>query len=572
MNDTITHAAISEDLVLTRLLGWVRSGIALKILSWALMGLLLWITVLYSLAVPGDPDLGWHHRYGEYFLTTGKIVDVDIFNHANWGHPGSSNAWLMEVIHVILYNATGFWGLIILSSATILAAYLLPLILVPGTTLGKLIAVPLAMFISWPVLMFGQRPQNFTILGVSLVLTLLLLYRNRGAVWTLYFLPPLFLLWVNFHGGFYAGYAILGLFILLEALRSFLRWVGFLVPYVTTGPLLTRRQLVLLTGIFGACFLAGLLKPGGGSAFGVIITILGLIRQVILPSQAAAEVAAGGVTRVTVLEWMPIAYHTTFGYLYIASVILMVLFLLLFRRRVTITEVLIVIAFGYLASTARRHLPLFGVVSMPILIAQLSAFKSFGLPRLWRTLLVLGVVVVTLGLLIPATTQRVSAIAVRVANEESYFISWGYPYRAVQWVKENQEQLAKVPRPKIALDADQTGGARNPKYSEPIPDVPLMFNYYDWGGYLIWQLPEYPVFMDGRIPGSKAYFAYQGMIMGVPNWEKAFDAFGVSWTLLPPNVPINAALERSGAWDKVYNDEKAVIFLRKTSPDDIIPE
>jgi hypothetical protein len=25
-----------------------------------------------------------------------------------------------------------------------------------------------------------------------------------------------------------------------------------------------------------------------------------------------------------------------------------------------------------------------------------------------------------------------------------------------------------------------------------------LFNSYNWGGYLLWELPEYPVFIDGR--------------------------------------------------------------------------
>ncbi len=565
MDGTTTRIATSEDLILTRLLAWVRSGVALKILSWALMGLLLWIAVLYSIAVPGDPDLGWHHRYGEYFLKTGKVVDVDIFNHANWGQAGSSNAWLMEVLHVLLYNSTGFWGLIVLSSVTVLATYLLPLTLVPGTSLGKLIAVPLAMFISWPVLMFGQRPQNFTIFGISAVFTLLLLYRNRGYQWVLYFLPPLFLLWVNIHGGFLAGYGMFGIFIAIEAARSFLKWIGFLIPYVTTGPILTRRSLMILVGFFVLSFIAGLIKPGGGSAFSVIITLFGLVRQVLLPSQAAAEAAEGGVTRVTVLEWMPIAYHTAFGYFYMASVVIMVLFLLILRRRITVTEVLIVVVFGYMASTARRHLPLFGVVSLPVLVAQLSAFRSLGISRLWKTVGLTIIVVGALWMLVPATRGRLAAVASRVGSEQAYFTSWGYPYQAVTWVKKNRDIIENAPLPKVDLAQDVTG-SRNAKFSQPLPDGPLMFNYYDWGGYLIWQMPEYPVFMDGRIPGSKAYLNYQGMVLGAPKWDEAMDAYGVSWTLLPPAAQVNRELERHPSWKRVYGDERAVIYVRTTLP------
>jgi hypothetical protein len=32
----------------------------------------------------------------------------------------------------------------------------------------------------------------------------------------------------------------------------------------------------------------------------------------------------------------------------------------------------------------------------------------------------------------------------------------------------------------------------------PVPHDERMFNSYNWGGYLLWELPEYPVFIDGR--------------------------------------------------------------------------
>jgi hypothetical protein len=48
-----------------------------------------------------------------------------------------------------------------------------------------------------------------------------------------------------------------------------------------------------------------------------------------------------------------------------------------------------------------------------------------------------------------------------------------------------EEVAAKYPAQDAAVIEDQA--CRGP-----------LFNHYDWGGYLIWRLPDLPVAMDGR--------------------------------------------------------------------------
>ena len=53
-----------------------------------------------------------------------------------------------------------------------------------------------------------------------------------------------------------------------------------------------------------------------------------------------------------------------------------------------------------------------------------------------------------------------------------------------------------------ALDKARRAGSACPRRRVAAPDFAAvagpMYNSYNWGGYLVWALPEEPVFVDGR--------------------------------------------------------------------------
>jgi hypothetical protein len=76
----------------------------------------------------------------------------------------------------------------------------------------------------------------------------------------------------------------------------------------------------------------------------------------------------------------------------------------------------------------------------------------------------------------------------------------------------------------------------------------ILLNEYDWGGYLIFNLRERPVFIDGR------YFPYLGGVLddyralvGLrPRWRELLDKYNVSELLLEPQRPLAVALREDG--------------------------
>lgn len=96
-----------------------------------------------------------------------------------------------------------------------------------------------------------------------------------------------------------------------------------------------------------------------------------------------------------------------------------------------------------------------------------------------------------------------------------------------------------------------------------------IFNFYDWGGYLLWYLPEYPVFTDGRglveeIVGQHDTAMWEG------GWQGILDSYEVNIVLIPGLsqysgrvYPLALNLYRDAHWHLVYRDEVALVFVRE---------
>jgi hypothetical protein len=94
------------------------------------------------------------------------------------------------------------------------------------------------------------------------------------------------------------------------------------------------------------------------------------------------------------------------------------------------------------------------------------------------------------------------------------------------------------------------------------PPGPL-FNQFDWGGFLIAALPDYPVSIDGRtdLYGDELMRTGADSANAI-NFEQdpAFNQANV--ILLPTSLPLCRVLERSPHYTLVYADQMAMVFVR----------
>jgi hypothetical protein len=92
-----------------------------------------------------------------------------------------------------------------------------------------------------------------------------------------------------------------------------------------------------------------------------------------------------------------------------------------------------------------------------------------------------------------------------------------------------------------------------------------IFNEMEWGGYLLYEYPEIPIFLDGHADffGEDLVREYMAVRQGYPGWAEILDRYGVDWTLTRTAAPLNQLLELSSDWEPVSRDEVATLFRRR---------
>jgi Rps23 Pro-64 3,4-dihydroxylase Tpa1-like proline 4-hydroxylase len=92
-----------------------------------------------------------------------------------------------------------------------------------------------------------------------------------------------------------------------------------------------------------------------------------------------------------------------------------------------------------------------------------------------------------------------------------------------------------------------------------------MFNQYAWGGYLMQELPEHKVFVDGRTDfyGETLLKEFEQTTALRSNWVAVLDKYDVAWTLMPSDHRLNLALALlQPQWSCIYTDSVAAIWRK----------
>ncbi len=167
-------------------------------------GLGLWVAVWASFWFMGwkliDPDFGWHLQIGRKFLA-GEMVKTDPFSYTMPSFPWIDHGRVTDMAIAFLYDG---WGMGV-TAAVFAGIGTAALILIIPVGLWVWSVVPLLF--GWGVLVMrsGVRPQMEDWLFVAIIWRAVEAGRWKFLRW---FLPVLFVIWVNVHGGFLLGLII----------------------------------------------------------------------------------------------------------------------------------------------------------------------------------------------------------------------------------------------------------------------------------------------------------------------------------------------------------------------------
>jgi hypothetical protein len=95
----------------------------------------------------------------------------------------------------------------------------------------------------------------------------------------------------------------------------------------------------------------------------------------------------------------------------------------------------------------------------------------------------------------------------------------------------------------------------------PLPGP--LYNNLDWGGFLIWYMPQYPVAIDGRndLYGDDLDRTFHKAQDALQYKDDPY-LYGAGCVLLEKKYPLSSVLRRDPRFDVVYEDPIAIIFAR----------
>ena len=459
-----------------------------------------------------DPDLWWHLRTGQWIVEHQRVPHVDPFSFTRAGAPWISHEWLSEIILYELWVHGGPGAVIIFSSVVLSAGFLLLYPRCPGTPHWAAAFTALgaaASASSW-----GARPQIFTFTLASLLLWLL--FRSEERPRLLFWVPPLFLLWLNLHAGFALGPALL----LLYAAGVMCESAAGTTPWSESRPVVLRVVAVTLV-----CLGVVPLNPSGTELY-----------------RYPLDTLRSASMRTFIVEWLSPNFHQWI-YLPYLLVIVLLLGALAYSGSRMKGRILLPLLFTALAALdAVRHIPIFVLLAIPVIAGALPVPSSRSLPSS------------------PKLDSKKRAFNVATVMLLAVFA-------VLRWIELAHDQPAR----EAALFPEKAV-----RFLEATEEPGRLFAYYDWGGYVIWRLDSrYRVFADGRAdlysanlgredqgPDDLLRQCVETVLQLRKGWEGVLDEWQVETILVPPSSALAQAMFLDQRWTTAYRDLQAAVFVR----------
>jgi hypothetical protein len=450
-----------------------------------------------------DPDIGWHLRAGQWIFENDAVPTTDPFSLYGQGKPWVAYSWLFEIIVYGLVKTFGLAGLFVYTVSLSIAITTVLLLLIRKIEKNPVVAICLTFLaiLAMGPVLQTPRPWLLTILLFIIELDVLITARQTGNYRNLLALPLLFAFWANLHIQFIYGLFVLGIFLIEPLIEEVLR------PPFTFNNIKSafnyRHWLILL-----ACLFATLATPYHIHLYSAVFDIVnqtGAYRYV-------SELQAMSFRDIT--NWL------------VLGLTIWAVYLLGQKKEARPFIVLLLLTGIFLSFRSQRDV-WFIVLSAIIIVATSrpspSAESRF---KIRKAHMFVALTMLSLVLLMKKHSLSDVELTETVAKK--------YPAKALQIIK--------------------TQGYLGPLY-----------NHFDWGGYLIRNLPELPVSIDGRgnLHGDERIEKSIKTWGGSQDWANDPNVTGAKLIIADVTMPLTSLLRFDKRFDLVYEDKVAALFVAK---------
>ena len=185
----------------------------------AMLPMLLAPTLNIERTLMVDPDIWWHLADARILATTHHFIHTEPYSFTVGGQRWVNPEWLSELPYWLSYHAFGLRG-IYLVAWLVLSANILFVYWRGHRMAGHAGAAFWAAGIGFVLMTVNSGPRTIAIAYLAMSAELAILEAaERGKTRLLWLLPPLFCVWINLHGSWVIGLALLVLYILSGLFR-----------------------------------------------------------------------------------------------------------------------------------------------------------------------------------------------------------------------------------------------------------------------------------------------------------------------------------------------------------------
>ena len=488
----------------------------------------LWVGVIFTASlsaislIPLIPnDFWWHLKVGEIIYVSKSVPKVNIFAWSlPYDFPYFYGAWLGELLFFLVYKIGQ-----------------VPLIIFTRNLLGGLVLIILGINLhyrshSWRIsalilglffLMFwyngGVRTQMWAWLPFIAFFLLLDAYSNkRIKPYLLLFLPALMILWTNLHGSFILGIVMIAIFLGSELLLkvfhhrdanscSSIIWLAIILLITTSTILINPRGFEII--------------------------------------QYLHHMLTDQPTQSLIPEWLPPTPSTLGNIVFYISILILIVSLTYSQYKPRLTELMLIIAFLWLAWNGGRYIIWYAILVTPTLASLISQLP-ISIPKIETQHNYINTILIIL-MIIPIVLVQ-------------------------PWFAE------KLPLPdrykQMILPPNEVGpllGKETPIYASIFLKTQprgKLFNDATFASYLIWANSEQPVFIDLRAEmfPLQLWEDYLSISEGC-DIERLLEKYKIDQIILNRDLQqgLEFALNESELWTLEYSDDIAQIWQRNKS-------
>ncbi len=457
------------------------------------------VLVLYPIF---DYDMYWHLANGREMVNSGRLVSEEVFSYTHFGEKFANHEWLGQIIWYLIWHNLGPHGLLgfklLVTSLVVLLLYRTVRIVGGQPVLAAVLCV---FTVLAGLYRYIERPELFSLFNTALISFILYGFRDDHLPRRLLWLIPLILVvWDWLHGSVY-GLVLFTLFVAGENTKHFL-------PSLRHGQSLAQDKLTYLNRCYAVAIFAMLVNPFGLRSYGIFIEFL---------SDASVDKAASKI-----MEFMPTNWVEFKPYILLFS--LTVLLSLRHIRKLDITQLLVLLVFGYAALRYSRVTGVAAIVMAPIIASLLATSMRNARGALEARLPAAIVIMIAVFI---AGYGYIAKFRDTSPQSFGYHVDEGYmPAGTVRFIKA----------------AGLTGN---------------LYNTGHFGGYLSYYLaPERKIFQYNlpKVFGDTYRFASHPDELDKWNINYAIVANADELTIL---FPVNG-------WARVYRDPGGILAVRRT--------